>query len=102
MAAFRWIEGAGKVVADGNRLEAVAYGPPPGKAPAVACRHSPQTDQPRATLDATIRFSIEMGLERAWFEARNARRHMRTEAVASRAEATRYGPIFQGALPIIR
>jgi pimeloyl-ACP methyl ester carboxylesterase len=41
-----------------------------------SCRHSPQTDQPQATLDAIVRFCVEIGM--------------------------RYGPTFQGALPIIR
>ncbi|HEX9167451.1 MAG TPA: alpha/beta hydrolase [Roseiarcus sp.] len=36
MTAFRWIEGAaGEVVADGKRLEAVAYGPPPDETPTI-------------------------------------------------------------------
>jgi pimeloyl-ACP methyl ester carboxylesterase len=40
MAAFRWIEGVGgKVVAGGKRLEAVAYGPPPEKAPTIVMLH---------------------------------------------------------------
>ena len=40
VAAFQWIEGVGgKVVADGKRLEAVAYGPPPGKAPTIVMLH---------------------------------------------------------------
>jgi pimeloyl-ACP methyl ester carboxylesterase len=40
MTAFRWIEGVGgEVVADGNRLEAVAYGPPPDKAPTIVMLH---------------------------------------------------------------
>src|SRR5579863_2562957 len=40
MTAFRWIEGAtGEVVADGKRLEAVAYGPPPDEAPTVVMLH---------------------------------------------------------------
>jgi pimeloyl-ACP methyl ester carboxylesterase len=40
MTAFRWIEGAGgEVVADGKRLEAVAYGPPPDEAPTIVMLH---------------------------------------------------------------
>ena len=40
MAAFQWIEGVGgKVVADRKRLEAVAYGPPPEKAPTIVMLH---------------------------------------------------------------
>jgi pimeloyl-ACP methyl ester carboxylesterase len=40
MAGFRWIEGVGgEVVADGKRLEAVAYGPPPEKAPTIVMLH---------------------------------------------------------------
>ncbi len=40
MTGFRWIEGVGsEVVADGKRLEAVAYGPPPGKAPTIVMLH---------------------------------------------------------------
>jgi len=39
MAAFRWIEGAGEVVADGKRLEAVAHGPPPDAAPTIVMLH---------------------------------------------------------------
>jgi pimeloyl-ACP methyl ester carboxylesterase len=41
-----------------------------------ACRHSPQTDQPQATLDAIVRFCGEIGRG--------------------------YGPTFQGAAPVIR
>jgi pimeloyl-ACP methyl ester carboxylesterase len=40
MTAFRWIEGGeGEVFADGKRLEAVAYGPPPGSAPTIVMLH---------------------------------------------------------------
>ena len=40
MTAFRWIEGVGgEIVADGKRLEGVAYGPPPGSAPAIVMLH---------------------------------------------------------------
>jgi pimeloyl-ACP methyl ester carboxylesterase len=40
MAAFRWVEGVnGVVAADGKRLEAVAYGPPPEKAPTIVMLH---------------------------------------------------------------
>jgi pimeloyl-ACP methyl ester carboxylesterase len=40
MASFRWIEGAGgAVTADGKRLEAIAYGPPPEKAPTIVMLH---------------------------------------------------------------
>jgi pimeloyl-ACP methyl ester carboxylesterase len=40
MTAFPWIEGAaGDVFADGKRLEAVAYGPPPDKAPTIVMLH---------------------------------------------------------------
>jgi pimeloyl-ACP methyl ester carboxylesterase len=40
MAAFQWIEGVGgQVVADGKRLEAVAYGPPPEEAPTIVMLH---------------------------------------------------------------
>lgn len=40
MTAFRWIDGAsGEVVADGKRLEAVAYGPPPDEAPTIVVLH---------------------------------------------------------------
>jgi pimeloyl-ACP methyl ester carboxylesterase len=40
MTAFRWIEGASsEVVADGKRLEAVAYGPPPDEAPTIVMLH---------------------------------------------------------------
>lgn len=40
MTRFRWIEGVGgEVVADGKRLEAVAYGPPPEKAPTIVMLH---------------------------------------------------------------
>jgi pimeloyl-ACP methyl ester carboxylesterase len=40
MTGFRWIEGAGgQVVADGKRLEAVAYGPRPEQAPTIVMLH---------------------------------------------------------------
>jgi pimeloyl-ACP methyl ester carboxylesterase len=40
MTGFPWIEGVGgEVVADGKRLEAVAYGPPPEKAPTIVMLH---------------------------------------------------------------
>jgi pimeloyl-ACP methyl ester carboxylesterase len=40
MTPFRWIEGVGgEVVADGKRLEAIAYGPPPEKAPTIVMLH---------------------------------------------------------------
>ena len=40
MTGFRWIEGvSGEVVVDGKRLEAVAYGPPPEKAPTIVMLH---------------------------------------------------------------
>ena len=40
MTAFRWIDGAGgEIVADGKRLEAVAHGPPPDKAPTIVMLH---------------------------------------------------------------
>ena len=40
MKAFSWTAGAfGAVVAAGKRLEAVAYGPPPGEAPTIAMLH---------------------------------------------------------------
>jgi pimeloyl-ACP methyl ester carboxylesterase len=40
MTAFRWIEGvAGEIVADGKRLEAVAYGSPPDAAPTIVMLH---------------------------------------------------------------
>ena len=40
MTAFPWIEGAaGDVFADGKRLEAVAYGPPPDQAPTIVLLH---------------------------------------------------------------
>ena len=39
-SGFRWIEGVGgTLVADGKRLEAVAYGPPPEKAPTIVMLH---------------------------------------------------------------
>jgi pimeloyl-ACP methyl ester carboxylesterase len=40
MTAFPWIEGvAGDAFADGKRLEAVAFGPPPDKAPTIVMLH---------------------------------------------------------------
>jgi pimeloyl-ACP methyl ester carboxylesterase len=40
MTAFPWIAGfRGEVVADGKRLEAVAYGPPPHQAPTIVMLH---------------------------------------------------------------
>jgi pimeloyl-ACP methyl ester carboxylesterase len=40
MTAFQWIEDvAGEVVADGKRLEAVAYGPPPDQARTLVMLH---------------------------------------------------------------
>jgi pimeloyl-ACP methyl ester carboxylesterase len=40
MTAFRWIEGVnGVLAADGKRLETVAYGPPPEKAPTIVMLH---------------------------------------------------------------
>ena len=40
MTAFRWIEGAGgEIVADGKRLEAVAYGPRPDQTPTLVMLH---------------------------------------------------------------
>jgi pimeloyl-ACP methyl ester carboxylesterase len=40
MTAFPWIESvAGAVFADGKRLEAVAYGPPPDQAPTIVLLH---------------------------------------------------------------
>ena len=40
MTAFPWIEGvAGDAFADGKRLEAVAYGPPPDQAPTIVMLH---------------------------------------------------------------
>jgi pimeloyl-ACP methyl ester carboxylesterase len=40
MTAFPWIESvAGAVLADGKRLEAVAYGPPPDQAPTIVLLH---------------------------------------------------------------
>ncbi len=39
MKAFSWAEGAGILVADGKKLEAIAYGPPPGAAPTVVMLH---------------------------------------------------------------
>ena len=40
MTAFPWIEGVGgDVFADGKRLEAAAFGPPPDKAPTIVMLH---------------------------------------------------------------
>jgi pimeloyl-ACP methyl ester carboxylesterase len=40
MTTFAWVEGAGaNVAADGKRLEAVAYGPPPESAPTIVLLH---------------------------------------------------------------
>ena len=40
MTAFDWIGGArGEIIADGKRLEAVAYGPPPQQAPTIVMLH---------------------------------------------------------------
>jgi pimeloyl-ACP methyl ester carboxylesterase len=40
MTSFRWIEGVrAALVADGARLEVVAYGPPPGQAPTIVLLH---------------------------------------------------------------
>ena len=40
MTAFLWIEGvSGDAFADGKRLEAVAFGPPPDKAPTIVMLH---------------------------------------------------------------
>ena len=40
MTSFRWIEGvASTVVAAGKRLEAIAWGPPPGSAPTIVMLH---------------------------------------------------------------
>ena len=40
MTGFPWIAGVrGEVVADGKRLEAVAYGPPPDQAPTIVILH---------------------------------------------------------------
>jgi len=40
MTAFQWIDGAaGEIIADGKRLEAVAYGPPPEQAPTIVMLH---------------------------------------------------------------
>jgi len=40
MTGFPWIEGApGAIVADGKRLEALAYGPPPDRAPTIVMLH---------------------------------------------------------------
>ena len=40
MTPFQWSEGVGgEIVADGKRLEAVAYGPPPDQAPTILMLH---------------------------------------------------------------
>ncbi len=40
MTGFPWIKGVrGEVEADGKRLEAIAYGPPPGEAPTIVMLH---------------------------------------------------------------
>jgi pimeloyl-ACP methyl ester carboxylesterase len=40
MTGFPWIKGArGEIAADGRRLEAVAYGPPPDEAPTIVMLH---------------------------------------------------------------
>jgi len=40
MTGFPWIKGApGAIVADGKRLEALAYGPPPDRAPTIVMLH---------------------------------------------------------------
>ena len=40
LKTYRWIEGVrGEVVADGKRLEAVAYGPPPDQSPTIVMLH---------------------------------------------------------------
>ena len=40
MMAFQWIDGVGgEIIADGKRLEAVAYGPPPDQAPTIVMLH---------------------------------------------------------------
>ena len=40
MIAFQWIDGVGgEIIADGKRLEAVAYGPPPDQAPTIVMLH---------------------------------------------------------------
>ncbi len=39
MKAFSWAKGAGILVVDGKKLEAVAYGPPPGAAPTIVVLH---------------------------------------------------------------
>ena len=40
MTAFPWIEGvAGEIFADGKRLEAAAWGPPPDQAPTIVALH---------------------------------------------------------------
>jgi pimeloyl-ACP methyl ester carboxylesterase len=40
MTAFQWIEGVGgEIIADGKRLEAVTFGPPPDQAPTIVMLH---------------------------------------------------------------
>src|ERR1700733_9288349 len=40
MIAFQWTDGVGgEIIADGKRLEAVAYGPPPDQAPTIVMLH---------------------------------------------------------------
>jgi pimeloyl-ACP methyl ester carboxylesterase len=40
MKPFSWVDGEGRtIVADGKRLEAVVYGPPPGSAPTIVMLH---------------------------------------------------------------
>src|SRR3984957_12556671 len=40
MTAFQWIDGvAGEIIADGKRLETVAYGPPPHQALTIVMLH---------------------------------------------------------------
>jgi pimeloyl-ACP methyl ester carboxylesterase len=40
MTAFPWIAGVrGEIIADGKRLEAIAYGPPPDQAPTIVMLH---------------------------------------------------------------
>jgi pimeloyl-ACP methyl ester carboxylesterase len=39
MTAFRWSDGGGEIIADGKRLEAVAYGAPPEEAPTIVMLH---------------------------------------------------------------
>jgi hypothetical protein len=40
LTTYQWIEAArGEVVADGKRLEAVGYGPPPNQSPTIVMLH---------------------------------------------------------------